>query len=258
MSQDNLFMQTDGLRSFAQSHADVVSGLTGLLSTAAEASGVQTTHGPIASAVHTALSSALGARQGSMQNVVTIGRNLAESLQTAAHAYEQVDQRFGDKARAAAEAIGDPRRPQAGASGAAGGSTAGGAAGAAAGAGAGTAGAGSGAAAGAGSGAGVAGQMMGQLGQVGSQLGQAATGMFKGQGGGGKAQGLQQLMQPLMQGAQQIVQTAQQHGGHGEAQLASESPEQAGPGDNMTGGKAPTEHVTLASDASPKTGETPA
>ncbi|SRX94549.1 hypothetical protein MSP7336_02806 [Mycobacterium shimoidei] len=252
MSQDNLFTQTDGLRSFAQSHADVVSGLTGLLNTAAEASGVQTTHGPIASAVHTALSSALSARHGSMQNVVNIGRNLTESLQAAAHAYEQVDQRYGDKARAAGEAIGDARGTRAGAARggvpATGGTPTTG----------GLAGAGSGAAAGAGSGASVAGQVAGQLGQVGSQLGQAATGMFKGQAGGGKSPGLQQVVQPLMQGAQQIVQTAQGHGGHGEAQLASESHEQAAPGDNTTSGKAPTEQVTLARDASPKTGETPA
>ncbi|MCV7259903.1 type VII secretion target [Mycobacterium shimoidei] len=246
MSQDNLFTQTDGLRSFAQSHADVVSGLTGLLNTAAEASGVQTTHGPIASAVHTALSSALSARQGSMQNVVNIGRNLTESLQAAAHTYEQVDQRYGDQARAAGEAIDEARGAQAGAP--RGGTPSAG----------GLARAGSGAAAGAGSGASVAGQVAGQLGQVGSQLGQAATGMFKGQAGGGKSLGLQQVVQPLMQGAQQIVQTAQGHGGHGEAQLASESHEQAADGDNTTGAKAPTEQVTLASDTSPKTGETPA
>lgn len=107
MSQDDLFLQTDGLRSFAQSHTDVVSGLTGLLNSAPGASGVQITHGAIASAVHTALSSALGARRGSMQNVVNVGRNLAESLQAAAHSYEQVDQRSGQKAQAAAETFGE-------------------------------------------------------------------------------------------------------------------------------------------------------
>lgn len=250
MSQDNLFLQTEGLRSFAQSHADVVSGLTGLLNSATGASGVQTTHGAIASAVHTALSSALGNRHGSMQNVVKGGRNLAESLQAAAHSYEQVDQRSGQRARAAGEAIADPRGTAPGSSG--GGSAPGG----------GAAGAGGGAAAG-GTGAGIAGQVVGQVGQVGSQLAQAAAGVFKGGqggGGGGGSKGLQQLVQPLMQGAQQIVQTAKQHGGHGQggqAEGASDKQGGAAAGEDSSPGKAPTERTTLVSDGSPKTRETP-
>ena len=76
MSGDQLFVQTDGVRSYAQIHDQVVSGLSQLTGAGApEAAGVQTTHGAIAAAVSTALSSVLGSRLGTMQTTATSGRH---------------------------------------------------------------------------------------------------------------------------------------------------------------------------------------
>lgn len=228
MTQENLFMETDGLRGFAQTHADVVSGVSGLLGSTAQATGVELTHGPIASAVHAALGGALDARQGSIQGAVNVGRHLSESLQAAAHAYDQADQGSAARLGAAGEATGGPGGPGQGAPGG-----------------------------GKGSGAGAS-QMLGQLGQMGGQLAQALAGLFQ-----GGPQALGQLAQPLLQGVQQSVQQAgqlaQQHGEHaaGDVEMVSENRDEAAPGENTPAGRAPTERVTLASETSPKTGTTP-
>jgi hypothetical protein len=69
---DPLYVQPDGVRSYSQIHDEVVAGLSQLMGAAApEATGVQASHGAIASAVSTALSSVLGSRQGTMQSTST-------------------------------------------------------------------------------------------------------------------------------------------------------------------------------------------
>ncbi len=57
MSDGNLFVQTDGVRNFSQTHADIAAGLSQLIGADAPAAArVKTSHGPIASAVSAALS----------------------------------------------------------------------------------------------------------------------------------------------------------------------------------------------------------
>ncbi|MDA4105857.1 ESX-1 secretion-associated protein [Mycolicibacterium holsaticum] len=105
MSGD-LYVQTDGVRSYAQIHDRVVEGLSQLMgSGATEATGVQTTHGAIASAVSTALSGVLGTRHGTMQTTATSGSTIAELLQKAAQMYDQGDQKGAERLRAATEAL---------------------------------------------------------------------------------------------------------------------------------------------------------
>ena len=102
----NLFVQTDGLRTFSQTHADIAAGLSQLIGAAAPAAaGVETSHGPIASAVSAALGELLGARQGTIQTTATSGNTISELLQKAAQAYEQGDQKGAATLRAAAEAM---------------------------------------------------------------------------------------------------------------------------------------------------------
>ncbi|HEY6575416.1 MAG TPA: type VII secretion target, partial [Mycobacterium sp.] len=74
---DPLYVQTDGLRSFAQIHDQVVAALSQVMGSAApEALGVETTHGPIASAVSGALGQVLGSRQGTLQATSTSGKTI--------------------------------------------------------------------------------------------------------------------------------------------------------------------------------------
>ena len=185
----NLFVQTDGLRTFSQTHADIASGLSQLTSAAAPAvAGVETSHGPIASAVSAALGELLGARQGTIQTTATSGNTISELLQKAAQAYEQGDQKGAETLRAAAEAMDDANSANApGGSSAVGIPTAAAASAPAADAG--------------GAGSQMMGQMLGQLGQVGQQVGQMA------QAAGAP---LQALAQPLQQVPQQVMQGVQQ------------------------------------------------
>ena len=101
MSGDPLYVQTDGVRSYAQLHDQVVTGLSQLLGAAAQATGVQTTHGTIAAAVSTALSAVLGTRDATLQTTATSVNIVAELLQKAAQLYEQGDQQGAEKLRAA-------------------------------------------------------------------------------------------------------------------------------------------------------------
>jgi hypothetical protein len=127
-----------------------------LLGTAApEALGVESTHGPIASAVSGALSQVLGRRHGTLQATSTSAQTISELLQKAAQMYEHSDQKGAATLRAAAEAIQDANAS--GAAGAAGSAGAAGAAGAVS--------------EGAGGGAEMVGQMVSQVGQ---QFGQTA------------------------------------------------------------------------------------
>ncbi|MGV0835969.1 type VII secretion target [Mycolicibacterium thermoresistibile] len=193
----NLFVQSEGLQTFSQSHAGIAQSLPQLAADVAPG-GVEGSHGPIAMAANTALSAALGSRGGAVQATTSSAGTISELLQQAARAYERGDLRSAEELRAAADAMAD----EAGVGGGAG----------AGGAGAGT-GAGPGVGAGAGSGVGAAGagggaDMMGQmLGQVGGQVGQLA-GMAM-----APLAGLAQLPQQVMQGVQQAVQAATQAAG---------------------------------------------
>ncbi|MGV0849568.1 type VII secretion target [Mycolicibacterium phlei] len=178
---NQIYVQTDGVRSFAQIHDQVASALSQVIGGgAAEATGVTTSHGTIASAVSSALSSVLGARHGTMQTTATSSTTIAELLQKAARMYEGGDQEGADKLRRAAEAL---QEAQAGGGAPGGGAPAGGvpAGGAPAGG------------VPAGGGTEIAGQIAGQVGQVVGGL----TGSI-----GGLVGGLAQIPQQVMQGVQ--------------------------------------------------------
>lgn len=185
MSQ--LFVQTDGVRSYAQTHDRIAAGLSQLIGGGAtEAAGVHNSHGTIAAAVGTALSNALEARLGTMQTTARSGATISELLRKAAQMYEQGDRQGAEKLRAAAEVLQGQRDGQD-----AGAPSAAGALGGASVAGAPTTGPGSAA----------GGQMIGQmLGQVGQQVGQLAGSLTAPLLG--LAQGLQQVPQQVMQAVQ--------------------------------------------------------
>lgn len=170
---DPLFVQPDGVRSYAQIHDGVVAGLSQLMGAAApEAAGVQTSHGAIASAVSTAFSSVLGDRQGTMQATSTSGSTISELLKKAAEMYEHGDQKGAATLTAAAEALDGPQ----------------------------TAGAAPGTVASGAGGGDMAGQMASQVGQPAGQLAQSIAPPLQ-----GIAQGLQQVPQQLSQGAEQLA-----------------------------------------------------
>lgn len=179
---DPLFVQTDGVRDLSEVHSQVVSGLSGL--TAAESTGVQTSHGAIASAVSSALSHVLDGRGATLGATSTSASTIADLLQKAAGAYAAGDEEGASRLKAAAAALEDRNRP--GACGAPGTQASGGPSSA---------------------GADVSaqmGQIMGQVGQQVGQLAQAVTAPLQ-----GLAQGLQQVPQQIMQGVQQAAQAAQ-------------------------------------------------
>lgn len=171
MNGGPLFVQTDGLRTFSQTHSEIAAGVSALLGGTPNVAGVETSHGQIAYAVQNALTGLLGARQGTLQTTAKSGEKISELLQKAAAAYEKGDERSAAKLRAAIEAAGGPGAGSSGASGATGAT-------------------------------GAIGQVLGQLGQLG-QMGQQGSGAVQ-----GLAQGLQQVPQQVMQGVQQIVEVA--------------------------------------------------
>ena len=192
-----LYVQPNGVRSYAQIHDEVVAALSQVMGTAApEALGVETTHGPIAWAVSGALNQVLGSRHGTLQATSTSAQTISELLQKAAQIYEQGDQKGAATLKAAAEAMQNAN--------AAGGASGAGAAGAADSAGAGSAGA----ASGAGGGADIVGQMVSQFGQQVGQMAQSIAQPLQ-----GMTQGLQQFPQQVMQGAQQPAQQVSQAAG---------------------------------------------
>ncbi|KAA0080737.1 ESX-1 secretion-associated protein [Mycolicibacterium sp. P9-64] len=184
-----LSVQPDGLRTFSQVHDEVVSALSQIMGAAAPgATGVETSHGPIASAVSSALGQVLGSRGGTLQATSKSGETISALLQKAAQLYQQGDQQGADTLKKAAEAL---QANEAGGGGA----------------GSGTAGSGASGAAGAGGA-----EQMGQIAsQVGQQVGQIAQGVA--QSVQGLAQGLTQLPQQVMQGVQGMVQSATQGAG---------------------------------------------
>ena len=194
---DPLYVQPDGVRSYAQIHDEVLAGLSEVMGAAApEVLGVETTHGPIASPVSAALSQVLDSRHGTLQATSTSAQTISELLQKAAQMYEQGDQKGAATLKAAAEAMQNAN--------AAGGASVAGAAGAA-----GSAGAGStGEASGAGGGADMVGQMVSQVGQQVGQMAQSIAQPLQ-----GITQGLQQFPQQVMQSAQQLAQQVSQAAG---------------------------------------------
>jgi Excreted virulence factor EspC, type VII ESX diderm len=95
----NLFVQTDGLRNFSQTHADIAAGLSQL--TGVAATGVETSHGPIAAAVSAALGDVLGARDGTIQTIANSGSTISDLLQKAAQMYQQGDEKGAATLKAA-------------------------------------------------------------------------------------------------------------------------------------------------------------
>ncbi|MGW0159045.1 type VII secretion target [Mycobacterium sp. NPDC003323] len=178
---DPLHVQTDGVLNYSQIHADVRSGLSGLA--APEGSGVQNSHGAIASSVSTALGSVLSGRGNTMGVTSTSAATIADLLQQAARAYAGGDEEGGRRLKAAADAMdGDGRAGAPGGAPAASGTT--------------------------GAGGDMAGQMGQIMGQVGQQVGQLASSITAPLQG--LAQGLQQVPQQIMQGVQQAAQQAAQ------------------------------------------------
>jgi hypothetical protein len=227
VSGDPLYVQPDGVRSYAKIHDEVLAALSQVMGTGAiEGLGVESTHGPIASPVSGALSQVLDSRHGTLQATSTSAQTISELLQKAAQMYEHGDQKGAETLRAAAEALEGKQ--------------------------------GAGTPAAAGSGAGGGADMMGQMvSQVGQQVGQMAQSVA--QPLQGIAQGLQQVPQQVMQGVQQIAQQVSQAAGTtGEKSPAEPTPEdgagpgivpegrlpdeqgdQAAPGDSADAGKAP-------------------
>ena len=116
---DPLYVQPDGVRSYAQIHDEVRAALSEVMGTAApEVLGVETTHGPIASPVSGALSQVLDSRHGTLQATSTSAQTISELLQKAARMYEQGDQKGAATLKAAAEAMQNADAAGGGASGA--------------------------------------------------------------------------------------------------------------------------------------------
>jgi hypothetical protein len=225
---DPLYVQPDGVRSYAQIHDEVLAALSQVMGTGAiDGLGVESTHGPIASPVSGALSQVLDSRHGTLRATSSSAQTISELLQKAAQMYEHGDQKGAETLRTAAEALEGAK-------------------------GTGTSGAPAGTSAGAsgGSGAGGGADMMGQMvSQVGQQVGQMAQSIA--QPLQGIAQGLQQVPQQVMQGVQQIAQQVSQAAGTtGEKSPAEpkrpdegagpdEPRDQAAPGESVDAGKAP-------------------
>ncbi|KAA0113679.1 ESX-1 secretion-associated protein [Mycolicibacterium sp. P9-22] len=183
---DPLFVQTDGVRNYSELHSQVGSGLSGL--TSAEGTGVQHSHGAIASAVSGALNDVLGGRGSTLGATSTTASTIADLLQKAAGAYAAGDEEGASRLKAAAEAL-EGKGGQGG-----GGTPA-------------TSGAGASGGPAASGGADMMGQMGQIMGQVGQQVGQLAQSVIAPLQG--LAQGLQQVPQQIMQGVQQAAQSAQ-------------------------------------------------
>jgi hypothetical protein len=215
----DLSVQTDGVRSYAQMHEQVAAGLSQLMGAGApDAIGVQTSHGTIASAVNTALSSVLGSRHGTMQTTATTGDTIRELLQKAAALYERGDEEGGDKITAAAEALQNAEGDGAAGGGSPGGASPGGAQGGAA------------------QGGDMVGQMLGQAGQLIGSLTQPLQGLM---------QSATQLPQQAMQGIQQAVGAAAQGGSESAELSVDDKPER----EEKERGSDSTEDQTPSSDS---------
>jgi hypothetical protein len=248
MSQDNLYSESDGLRSFAQTHADVSGDMSGLANSGTNPADVAMTHGSIASGVHNALGGALDSRRGVQLSVADAGRNLADSLRQAAHQYEGVDAASAERLKKAADAL--DGAPAAGGAGGLGSASMKDVAGMLTGA-----------------GKDVAGAMGGVIGPMTSALGSAASSLGSGlsSAAGTAANSITQAVGNAAKavpgaGAVPSVGAAGGAGGggdqHGAPQenarptMVSDGGDQAKPGEGTAPGRAPGEHVLLASRTS--------
>ncbi|PQD98402.1 ESX-1 secretion-associated protein [Mycobacterium sp. EPG1] len=98
-----LSVDPHGLRSLADVHAGVATGLGALGASAPGSAPLAASHGPIAAAVDTALAGTLGRRSRSVAGAQTAGETIAELLHQAALAYERGDEHGGDAISAAAD-----------------------------------------------------------------------------------------------------------------------------------------------------------
>lgn len=114
MTGGPLFVQTEGLRQFSQTHTEIAAGLSQLVGGAATVAGVETSHGQIAFAVQNALGGLLAARQGTLETTAKSGDKIAELLRKAAAAYDNGDERSAGKLNAAIEEAGGPGGPASG------------------------------------------------------------------------------------------------------------------------------------------------
>jgi hypothetical protein len=179
-----LHVQTDGLLSNSQVHADVVTGMSGLVGDGApDSAGVHTSHGTVSSEVTTALSSALSGRGEVFGAVSDTAGKFSERLQQAAKAYAEGDQQGAERIKAAQEGTDT--------AGSDGGGRRGG----------GPAGGGSSPGTPGGEMMGQMGQMLGQVGQQVGQMAQSISAPLQ-----GLTQGLQQIPQQVMQAVQQGAQ----------------------------------------------------
>jgi hypothetical protein len=188
-------VQTDGVRSYAQIHDQVASGLSQLIS-GATSDAVQSSHGAIAAAVSTALSGVLGTRQTAMQSTAASGNTISELLHKAAELYERGDQQGAEKLKAAAAALAAADGSPGGGASSAGQTGADSQTGGGQSSGGQSSGSGTGAAS---SGGEMVGQLLGQAGQMIGQLTQPLQGL---------TQGLSQALGQATQGVQQAVQGA--------------------------------------------------
>jgi hypothetical protein len=102
MSGDQLRVQTEGVRSYAQIHDDVAAGLSQLTG-APDIAGVQNSHGAIAATVSSALAGVLGARNSSLAGVAASGNSISELLRKTAQAYDRGDEEGAERSRGAVE-----------------------------------------------------------------------------------------------------------------------------------------------------------
>lgn len=100
MTGGPLFVQTEGLRQFSKTHAEIAAEVSRLAGGTPPVAGVETSHGQIAFAVRNALDAVLGARLGTLQTTARSGDRIAELLQQAATAYDTGDARSAGRLRA--------------------------------------------------------------------------------------------------------------------------------------------------------------
>lgn len=100
-----LSVNTDGVRSLAEVHTGVATGLGALAADTPGPAGVAASHGTIAYGVGAALTAALGSRTKAMNVTQASGTQISELLHQAVLAYERGDERGAQAIRAAAEAL---------------------------------------------------------------------------------------------------------------------------------------------------------
>jgi len=247
MGQDNLYTDSAGLGSFAQTHSGVAAEMSRAIDPDLAAS-VAFSHGVIASGMHSALTGAIDARSGAQTSMSDTGRALADSLRHAARTYDGVDDGAASQLRSAADAVdGMAADARGGMSGPGGGSTT------------------DLAETLTGAGKDAAGALGGVIGPMTSGLGSAASSLGSGlsSAAGAAANSITQAVgQAAKAGAAPagaaagLLGTAEptSPSDNGGSTTVSGGGDQALPGDGATAGKAPEEHVLLARSTSGQEG----